>query len=126
MLLLVLIFAAGAAGAAPHPDAACAGCHRAKVESQAKTPMALSLSPGGDSEILRRHPELTFSDGVYSYRIVRQGDTSIYRVTDGKGTISVPIAWAFGLGAAGQTYVFERNGHWVESRVSYFQAIDKL
>ncbi|HEY3839687.1 MAG TPA: cytochrome c3 family protein [Bryobacteraceae bacterium] len=123
---VVLIFLAGCALAAPSPDAGCAGCHKAEAQAQAKTPMASALEPVGDCEILRRHSELSFSDGTYSYRIVRQGDSSIYRVTDGKQTISVPLAWAFGLGAAGQTYVFERNGHWEESRVSYYRAMDGL
>lgn len=112
--------------AAPPPDAVCGGCHKREFEAQAKTPMASALAPVADCEILRRHPDLSFSDGKYSYRIVRQGDASIYRVSDGAQTISVPLAWAFGLGAAGQTYAFERNGHWVESRVSYFRSIDGL
>jgi hypothetical protein len=88
--------------------------------------MAFALEPVRECDILRRRAELTFTDGTYSYRITRNGDRSIYRVTDGKETIEVSLSWAFGLGAAGQTYVFERNGHHYESRVSYFRAIDRL
>jgi hypothetical protein len=117
---------AGWALAAPQPDTVCAGCHKAESDAQSKTPMASALAPVAECEILRGHPDLSFSDGQYSYRIVRQGDASIYRVSDGKETISVPLVWAFGLGEAGQTYVFERNGRWVESRVSYYRAIDGL
>src|SRR5581483_3581058 len=97
-----------------------------QYQAQSKTAMASALVSAADCDILRRHPDLSFSDGVYSYRIVREGSASTYRVSDGKETLSIPIAWAFGLGAAGQTYVFERNGHWVESRVSYFRSIDRL
>ena len=38
----------------------------------------------------------------------------------------MPIEWAFGQGAAGQTYVFRRDGQWYESRVSYFSALRGL
>ncbi len=125
-VLIGAIVLLGRCMAAPQPDGLCAGCHKVEAATHAKTAMASALVPAAECDILRRHPDLSFSDGVYSYRIVRQGDTSVYRVTDGKETITVPIAWAFGLGAAGQTYVFERNGRWVESRVSYFRSIDKL
>ena len=88
--------------------------------------MGRALESAAECDILRRHPELTFQNEPYSYRLVRQGDKTLYSVTDGKETISAPISWAFGLGAAGQTYVFQRNGTWFESRVSYFRSIDRL
>ena len=47
-------------------------------------------------------------------------------MTDGKETLRVPIEWAFGQGAAGQTYLFQREGRWYESRVSYFAALRGL
>ena len=126
MRLAATIFVACCAWTAPVPDAVCGGCHKAQLASQTKTPMASALSPVEDCEILRRHPELSFSSGAYTWRIVRQNNRSIYSVTDGKETITVPLAWAFGLGAAGQTYVFQRNGRWVESRVSYYRSADGL
>ena len=36
------------------------------------------------------------------------------------------MLWAFGRGRAGQTYVFERDGAFYESRVSFYQALDGL
>ncbi|HXI41167.1 MAG TPA: multiheme c-type cytochrome [Bryobacteraceae bacterium] len=71
--------------------------------------------------ILQANPKLVFRDGSYSYQIVRQGTVSIYTVTDGKSDMTAPIAWAFGLGAAGQTYVYHWNGNWYESRVSFYR-----
>lgn len=79
-----------------------------------------------DCSILREHARLAFRHGRYSYTITRQGDRSIYSVTDGVDTITVPIGWAFGLGEAGQTYVFQRDGLYYESRVSFYQAIGGL
>jgi predicted CXXCH cytochrome family protein len=105
---------------------ACEPCHASKVHSQAQTPMAHAAVRPADSEQLRTHEQLTFHDPPYTYQITRQADGSIYTVTDGTQTISVPVGWPFGLGEAGQTYLLERNGTFYESRVSYYRALDGL
>ena len=84
--------------------------------------MANALQSGRNSAILKANPSLTATIGGYSYQIAQ----SFYMVTDGKETIRVPIDWAFGQGATGQTYLFQRNGQWYESRVSYFSALKGL
>ena len=104
----------------------CSSCHKTQASTQPATSMGHALELVPDCTILRDHPHLTFHFGRYSYTITRQGGQSIYSVTDGTDTISVPIGWAFGLGSAGQTYVFERNGILYESRVSFYKAIDGL
>lgn len=76
--------------------------------------------------VLREHPLLTFKSGPYSYVIKRDGAQSLYSVTDGSGTITVPITSAFGLGMAGQTYVYEYQGSFYESRVSFYQESNNL
>src|SRR5439155_25665513 len=111
-----------AAGALAARADTCAQCHVKEARSHASTGMARTLAVGAQAEILRANPALNFRDGAYSYTI-REG---IYAVTDGKQTISAPVAWAFGQGAAGQTYVFERNGVWFESRVSFYADIQGL
>ena len=82
--------------------------------------MAHAMELPAECAILKSHPLLTFQDGPYSYRIERRGNQSIYTVTDGKQTVTAPIGWAFGLGLAGQTYVFQKDGVFYESRVSYY------
>jgi hypothetical protein len=64
--------------------------------------------------------------GPYSYQITRQGDRSIYEVTDGARKISEPILWAFGLGNAGQTYAFQHKGSYYQSRVSFYKDTQNL
>jgi hypothetical protein len=103
--------AAGADG-----GAACAQCHAREHRAHAATSMAAALTRAADAGILRANPDLTFREGPYTYTIRR----GVYSVTDGTNTITAPIAWAFGLGGVGQTYVFERGGKWYESRVSYY------
>jgi hypothetical protein len=101
-------------------------CHPAQAQLHPATSMAHALESVSECTILRTHSVLTFSTGKYAYRIERKADQSIYSVSDGEQTFSAPIAWAFGLGAAGQTYVFKRNGDLYQTRVSYYQAIDGL
>jgi hypothetical protein len=88
--------------------------------------MAHALETVAECEILRDHQKLTFRDGVYSYEILRDGNRSIYNVTDGKQAFTVPIGWALGLGTAGQTYVYRWNGNWYESHVSFFKQLQGL
>ncbi len=51
---------------------------------------------------------------------------SIYRVTDGKQTISEPVSYSFGNARVAETYVLRHNGKLYEGRVSYYTAIDGL
>src|SRR5258706_15753404 len=104
----------------------CASCHREEFTHHRGTAMAKALEPVAACAILKRHPKLTFREGSYSSEIVRDGDRSLLTVTAGRETLTVPLLWAFGLGEAGQTYVFERNGAFYESRVSFFNALQGL
>jgi hypothetical protein len=116
-------FCLASANASPET---CAPCHRAQTSRFGLSGMARALESGKNAAILRANPKLTTKIGNYSYEIARVGDESIYTVTDGKEKIRVPLAWAFGQGAAGQTYLFERDGKWYESTVSYYSALQGL
>jgi hypothetical protein len=107
-------------------DQVCAGCHTSKVASQLQTSMAMAMEPVADSKVLSTHTRMTFQSGPYSYEIKRDGKQSIYSVTDGKQTISLPITYAFGQGKAGQTYVLQYEGAFYESLVSYYGEIAGL
>jgi hypothetical protein len=107
-------------------DQVCAECHEKLVARFRATPMARALDPVAKTEILRTHPSLTFQEGDFGWRIVREGERSVMTVT-GKGeTITVPLLWAFGRGQAGQTYVFERDSALYESRVSFYNGLKGL
>jgi hypothetical protein len=105
---------------------ACAECHVREFKSYHDAAMARALQTAADSLILKSHARLTFRVGPYSYEIIRDGDRSIYSVSDGKRSIAVPILYSFGQGKAGQTYVLEYKGAFYESRVSYYRALDGL
>jgi hypothetical protein len=93
---------------------------------QAQTSMGMAMEPVGDSKVLSANARMTFRSGPYSYEIKRDGKQSIYTVTDGKDTISLPISYAFGQGKAGQTYLLQYDGAYYESLVSYYREVGGL
>ena len=102
----------------------CRQCHRRESGQFEESGMTNALVLAGQPEI----PDsgLTFRQGPFFYNIERRGNQRWYAVRDGKNTISEPIDWAFGLGVAGQTYVFRHNSAWYEGRVSYYREINGL
>lgn len=102
-------------------SAACAQCHVKKASTQSSTPMAHAAQSPANCEILKSRAPLTFNNGSYTYRITHDGKRAVYTVSDGASTIAEPVAFCFGQGVAGQTYIFQHNGAYYESRVSYFQ-----
>jgi len=104
----------------------CAQCHAAQAQFHPATSMAHAAETIAECGVLRSHPLLEFRLGFYRYKIERQGEQSLYTVSDASGSITLPIKYAFGLGEAGQTYILEKNGELYESFVSYYKAIDGL
>ncbi len=107
-------------------ESACAQCHASKIATLHAAPMGRASETAAECQVLRAHPNLTFQNGRFRYSIVRQGEKSIYTVTDGIGSIAEPILYAFGLGKAGQTYILFHLGTYRESRVSFYNEIQGL
>jgi hypothetical protein len=107
-------------------DKVCAECHRDIVAKFRTAPMAQALVPAAAGDILQRNSDLTFREPGYESRIRRAGDRVVLTVAGGDETLTANLAWAFGRGQAGQTYLFERDGTWYESRISYFNALHAL
>ena len=107
-------------------DRACASCHTVEAAKQFDTPMAHALKTAAGCDVLISHTSLEFREGPFTYRIIRRGDQSIYTVTDGAVTISEPVAYCFGQGEVGQTYLVQHGGKFYESRVSFFRNLQGL
>jgi hypothetical protein len=105
---------------------ACAQCHNPLTAKRLANSMSRALEPVESCGILKSHPRLNFRNGPYSYQILRDGKQSIYTISDGLNSISEPILYCFGQGRAGQTYVFQHQGVFYESRVSYYQTTQDL
>jgi hypothetical protein len=126
LLLCLLLPAATLAQTESAAPAACAKCH-VEALTQPSTFMAHALESVDKSTVLIEHPTLTATVGTYSYRIERRGDESEYSVTDGTDTVTMPIRWAMGADfSIGQTYILEKDGHFFESRVSWFRELNGL
>jgi len=108
-------------------NAQCARCHAAKSASFDMAAMAHAAVRAEDSEISRKRGSLKLQVGPYQYELqVLQGKGSL-KVSDAKASVSVPVMWAFGNGRMGQTYIYEQNGNYYESHVSFYagpQALD--
>ncbi|HMG76410.1 MAG TPA: multiheme c-type cytochrome [Pyrinomonadaceae bacterium] len=105
---------------------ACAQCHVQQTTKRLANSMSRALAPVDTCEILKTHPRLNFRNGPYNYQIAREGNRSVYTITNGLNSISEPVLYCFGQGKAGQTYVFQHKGVFYESRVSYYQEIQGL
>lgn len=105
---------------------ACARCHRAKVASAQATPMGGTAMPAGTSQILHSHPQLSFAAKQFHYRIDTDQTASRYSISDGKRSLSFDLAWAFGIGRVGQSYLFKSAGELYEARVTYFETLKGL
>ena len=106
--------------------AECAKCHSNKAASQKNTAMARTALPVADSDVLSQRGQLTFQQGKISYQIATAAGKSVYSVTEGTQRLSAPLTWSFGDGHVGQSYLFERDGNFYESRVSYFDTLKAL
>jgi len=107
-------------------DQVCAQCHKSKVTSLAQSAMGMAMEPIADSKVLTENPEMRFRVGPFSYQIKRNDKQSMYIVTDGAETISLPILYAVGQGRMGQTYVVKHDGAMYETLVSYFKEVGGL
>ena len=105
---------------------ACAQCHAPLTGKRLANTMSRALEPVARCEVLQTHPRLSFRNGPFSYQIVREGNRSLYTISDGTTQITEPILYCFGQGKAGQTYVLQHNGVFYESRVSYYQETQGL
>lgn len=107
-------------------SATCAECHRKEAAAYAHNPMGAALEPAITAKRLLASPSLSFRDGVFNFSIVREGQQSFFRVSDGSDSIREPILFSFGQGRAGQTYVLRHKGEYYESRVSFYLDISGL
>ena len=102
--------------------AACADCHPSYAR-QAATSMALTASRARDASILDARPEWTFAQGDTRYTIDTRDGRRRYAVRRGAQSLEVDLGWALGAGSVGQTYLYEKDGVFHESRISYFDAL---
>jgi hypothetical protein len=80
--------------------------------------MAQTVTRAPDSGHLLAHP-LTYKLGPYTYQAGRSGETATFSVTDGAGTYSTTLQWAFGI-RMGQSFLFAKSGGVYMAPLSYY------
>jgi hypothetical protein len=118
--LIAILLGLLPAVAAERSPGVCAPCHQRQTEAFATAGMTRALVKAGADPLLRR--KMTGVVGQYAFEIA----AGALAVSDGRETVRVPLTWAFGQGSAGQTFLFQRDGAWYESRVSYFATLGAL
>jgi protein-arginine kinase activator protein McsA len=89
--------------------------------------MANSAEPVNQSGILHSHRKVDFSAGHFHYEVKTCAIGSRYVVTDGQQALAYSLAWAFGVGRVGQSYLFKKeDGNFYEARVSFFERLNAL
>jgi hypothetical protein len=104
----------------------CASCHPGQSATFHQNSMSRALEEANEAAPLQGDIHYTWANAGYSYSIERSGGTVLYKVTDGAAAFATPLHYAFGQGKAGQTYVYEINGQFYESRVSYYEKLRGL
>ena len=105
---------------------ACTECHGAIAATQKATPMAQALRKPEHASILLDHAKVGLELDSYTFQLTRQNAGTDYSVNDGGSASATPLSWAIGLGVHGQTYLYERDGSFYESRLSYYPTIEGL
>jgi hypothetical protein len=107
------------------PDA-CIECHELKAETQQSTAMLHAAVRAPDSKSLREHRNLPFQTGPYAYQLLTTTEKSTLTVNNATSSFSVDLIWALGSGHMGQTFIYQQNGKFYESHVSFYNAIHSL
>jgi len=107
-------------------NAQCARCHAAKVASFDTAAMAHAAVRAEGSETSQRHDSLELQVGPYHYELQSVPGKASLKVSDAKTSLSVPLTWGFGNGRMGQTYIYEQNGNYYESHISFYAAPQAL
>jgi hypothetical protein len=105
---------------------ACAKCHASITASWRTTAMAHAAAPAPVSEGLRQHSRLYFQLSPFRYQIMTSSGVSQLSVSDGTSALLRTLAWAFGEGHIGQTYVYEEQGSFYEGHISFFTSLQAL
>lgn len=106
-------------------DASCFKCHTRIAALQESTPMYHAGARAAQSEILITHNLLQFKEGGFSTSVASSSKAVPFTVNDGVSEASAPAIWAMGF-KKGQTYVLEKDGAYLESRLSFFTSIHSL
>jgi hypothetical protein len=104
----------------------CGRCHRDKFAAQTNTPMARAVKPATAEAFTNMPRSMQFRTGTYDYSVVQTETGAQYSTTNGQQSASAALTWVFGDRQFGDTFLYQQNGIYFESRVSYYRALNGL
>ena len=104
----------------------CGRCHQDMVAAQRNTPMAHAVKPATADAFTNMPRLMQFRTGTYDYSVSQTATGAEYATTNGQQSASAALTWVFGDRQFGDTFLYQRNGIYFESRVSYYRALNGL
>ena len=104
----------------------CGRCHRDKFASQANTSMAHAVKPATVGAFANMPRTMHFRAGSFDYSVSQTATGAEYSTTNGQQSASAALSWVFGDRQFGDTFLYQQNGIYFESRVSYYRALNDL
>jgi hypothetical protein len=101
----------------------CQQCHAKEASTQLATPMANGAYRSAVGAWGAAPTAITAHTGGYSYRVVPQAEDPRLVVSSGNQSISARIAWTFGAGVVGQTFVLENKGKLYDCQLTSFRGL---
>jgi len=105
---------------------ACGRCHQDIAATQTNTPMAHAVKPATADAFTNMPRSMNFRTGSYDYSVSQTATGAEYSTTNGQQSASSALSWVFGDRQFGDTFLYQQNGIYFESRVSYYRALNGL
>jgi len=104
----------------------CGRCHQNIVETQKNTPMAHAVKSATADAFTNIPHAMHFRTGSYDYSLSQTAAGAEYSTTNGQQSASAALNWVFGDRQFGDTFLYQQNGIYFESRVSYYRQLNGL
>jgi len=104
----------------------CGRCHQDIAATQTNTPMANAVKPATADAFTNMPRSMNFRTGSYDYSVSQNATGAEYSTTNDEQSASVTLSWVFGDRQFGDTFLYQQNGIYFESRVSYYRALNGL
>ena len=104
----------------------CGRCHQDIAATQTNTAMANAVKPATADAFTNMPRSMNFRTGSYDYSVSQNATGAEYSTTNDEQSASVTLSWVFGDRQFGDTFLYQQNGIYFESRVSYYRALNGL
>jgi len=88
--------------------------------------MAHAVKPATADAFTNIPHAMRFRTGSYDYSLSQTATGAEYSTTNGQQSASAAVSWIFGDRQFGDTFLYQQNGIYFESRVSYYRQLNGL